>query len=556
MQKRIRIIRFIFLLGCLTLISRLYYWQIIRHNDLRAIGDYQYAAVGRQISSRGLIHSKDGYPLVQNKEIYTLIADPQQLEMTERDLQIALRKIIGQDFFIKPYSRGSRWAVLALRLDQNVKMAIESLKIKGLSFETVQSRYYPEASMSAHLLGFVGNDDGGQLKGYYGIEGYYDRELRGRSVAYVYQRDAVFRPIDTNNNPPISLEGRSLITSIDRLLQYQLDKRLADGVAEYQAKSGFGLILDPRDGSVLAMSAWPTYEPSRYWIYNPELYRNPLVSQTYEPGSIFKVLVMASALNEGIITPDSICDKCSGPRNIDGYSIKTWNEKYYPNTTAGDILVHSDNVGMVFISEKLGIKTFLNYYRLMGFEQNTGIDLEGEITPPVRLANEWKAIDLATASFGQGIAVSPIQITSAVNAIASGGIIYQPYVVKEAVENGKHLVLNQPNGHRIFLPKTTTELTRLMVNSVELGEAKWAKPKGYSIAGKTGTAQIPIAGHYDPEKTVASFIGFAPADRPRFTMLISLIEPKISTWGSETAAPLWFKVAADIFRLWGIPPDS
>lgn len=397
MQRRLKLVFLVYLLGNLVLITRFFYWQVVRQDDLRAMGESQYIGTIQQLTNRGVVYTKDGYPLVQNIDRYILVVDPQRLKKTTLELQTLLRPILGSEFTVEPFDFNSHWVSLAVRLSQEEKEAINGLKIDGLSFELVQSRYYPEASMSAHLVGFVGQDSKGQSKGYYGLEGYYDRELKSRNVAYNYLKDAVFRPIGFETKPNIASPGRSLITTIDRPLQFQLEKRLAEGINKYQAKSGFGVIINPLDGSVLALAAWPNYDPGKYWEYVPELYRNPVISSAFEPESIFKVLVMASALDEAVITDESICDLCQGPRVINDYLIKTWNDKYYPDSTMMDIIVHSDNVGMVYVAEKLGIKKFLSRYFLMGFNRETGIDLEGEATPPVRPENDWGAIDLATA---------------------------------------------------------------------------------------------------------------------------------------------------------------
>jgi cell division protein FtsI/penicillin-binding protein 2 len=209
---------------------------------------------------------------------------------------------------------------------------------------------------------------------------------------------------------------------------------------------------------------------------------------------------------------------------------------------------------MVYVGEKLGLSRFYDYLKRFGLGEKTGIDLQGEVVPPLRERKNWYEVDLATATFGQGIAVTPIQMLSAVSAIANGGKLYQPQVVSKIFEEGRTIMIEPIKRGNPISPATAKAVTGMMVEAVEKGEAKWARPKGYQIAGKTGTAQIPIAGHYDPEKTIASFVGFAPVDKPRFVMLVSLSEPKTSPWGSETAAPLWFEIAKEIFRLWGIQP--
>jgi len=350
------------------------------------------------------------------------------------------------------------------------------------------------------------------------------------------------------------IPGRSLVLNLDRPLQFLAEKRLQEGIKKYSASSGLVVIMDPKTGGILSMASFPTYDQSAYYLYDSELYRNPVISSSFEPGSIFKVFVMAAGIDSGKIKVDDICDACGGPKKIGEYTIKTWNEKYYPNSSMTDVIIHSDNVGMVYAGQKLGFEKLYDYLKNFGFGQRTGIDLQGEITPELRNRNDWREIDLATASFGQGIAATPIQILAAVSAIANKGELYQPQVVNKIFEDPHVVEIKPIKKGRPISAKTAGIITEMMIQAVEKGEAKWARPQGWRIAGKTGTAQIPIAGHYDPEKTVASFIGFAPADNPDFVMLVALREPKTSPWGSETAAPLWFEIAKDIFKLWRIPP--
>lgn len=411
--------------------------------------------------------------------------------------------------------------------------------------------------MSAHLLGFVGEDEQGKQRGYFGLEGYYDNELKGKAGSTYFEQDALGRPI------PLSKEleekpfpGRSLFLNLDRSLQFIIEESLKKGLVKYQALSGLVLVMNPKNGAILGMASFPDYDPGNYYNFDSELFRNPAISSAFEPGSIFKVLVMAAGIDSGAIGAEEICTRCSGPRTIADYTIKTWNEKYYPDSSMTDVIVHSDNVGMVYVSEKLGRKRFYNYLEKFGFGEKTGIDLQGEIIPPLKKESDWLTIDLATASFGQGIAVTPIQVLTAISTIANKGWLYQPQVVKKIMEEHESLTIKPIRKSQVISEATAQAVTQMMVEAVEKGEAKWAKPSGYQIAGKTGTAQIPIAGHYDPEKTIASFVGFAPAQDPKFVMLVILREPKTSPWGSETAAPLWFEIAKEIFRLWKIPPKT
>lgn len=555
MEQRLRFVLSFFLACFLLVFGKLFYWQIVEGKQLSALALQQYYSKREIPAQRGKIYASDSYPLVINQNSYLLYMNPRQIDVSITELRektediILLPEVDIENLRKKPVV----WYPLAKNLDEETKKLVESLNIRGLGFEEGEKRFYPEASMSAHLLGFVGEDSEGKRKGYFGIEGFYDHELRGKPGFRYFEQDALGRPIPlAEETEEKTLPGRNMSLNIDRKIQFLAEKHLKDGIEKYGAVSGSVLIMDPESGAVLAMASFPSYDPASYYSFNQDLFKNPVISSAFEPGSVFKVLVMAIGLDSGKINKDEICTKCSEPRKIYDYTIKTWNDKYYPNSTMTDIIVHSDNVGMVYVSEKIGLDKFLEYLKKFGFSEATGVDLQGEMTPVFREKKNWTQIDLATASFGQGIALTPIQILNAVNAVANGGKLYKPQIVKKIFEEEKSIVIEPVLKGRPISEKTASKVKEMMIEAVENGEAKWAKPKGYQIAGKTGTAQIPIKGHYDPEKTIASFIGFAPADNPKFSMLVTLTEPQTSPWGSETAAPLWFDIAGDIFRVWGI----
>lgn len=515
---------------------------------------------------RGKILASDGFSLVDNKKTYKMFADIKLFDENIEEIAEKISDKLASDSAKTEYTKslvqkmtipGVSWAYLAKKIEGDWMTEIKSLKIRGIDFEETSSRYYPESSMLAHLLGFVGSNKDGLDVGYYGLEGYYNLELTGRPGALGEERDAYGAPIlvgDTNSKPAV--EGRTLVTTVDRGIQFLVEQKLKQGVEKYGAVSGTVTIMDPKTGAIIAMASHPKYDPENYSQFGGEFYSNPVISVSYEPGSTFKVLVMAAAINENIIDGNVVCDRCAGPRKIGEYTIKTWDDKYPPNPTMDDVIRQSNNVGMVFVGEKLGKKRMLDYLDMFGFGKLTGIDLQDESTPSLRAQNQWSEIDLATVSFGQGIAVTPIQMVRAVGAIANKGKLMRPYVVAEFIDERGKMLTKPESGRLILSEEAAKEITEMMVSAVDYGEAKWAKPFGYHIAGKTGTAQIPVAGHYDEKRTIASFVGFAPADEAKFVMLVTLNEPKTSSWGSETAAPLWFSISKDVINHFGIPPDK
>jgi len=561
---RINFLFIFFILIGVLVAGRLFYWQVLSSGDLAAIAENQHWISFEIPAKRGEILASDGSPLVSNEETYLLFASLPDIKENHNQLAAKLAPLLEpedtatMEGLLKKRLDSSNlvWIPLKHKISRSEKTEIENLKIDGLGFEEEQKRSYPEGSSSAHLLGFVGNDINGNEKGYFGLEGFYDLELKGRAGILRREKDASGKPILVGEvKEEKEHQGRTLVTTIDRTVQFIIGEKLKEGINRYGAVNGSILVMEPKTGAILGMTSWPNYNPANFSLYDKSLYPNPAVALSYEPGSTFKVLIMSAALNEKVVKPETICDKCSGPRNIADYTIKTWNEKYFPNSTMTEVIQHSDNVGMVFVGEKLGIEKMYEYLTRFGLGKPTGIDLQDEASPQLRPKKEWGLIDLATASFGQGIAITPLQMIRAVAVIANGGKLVKPYVVKEVIsdEEGK-TEISPKLEDGILKSATTMMITEMMVNAVDNGEAKWAKPKGYRIAGKTGTAQIPVAGHYDQEKTIASFVGFAPADDPKFVMLVTLREPTSSPWGSETAAPLWFDVAKELFNYYGIQP--
>jgi len=556
MEQRLKLVALFFLIAFFFVGSKLFYWQVLQKKNLSALATRQHYARQEVTAARGKIFSKDDFPLALNRKAFLLYVNPQQIKLSSAGLKSKLKAFVKEGEEIKDFPPNVAWFPLLKDLNEETKKAIENLQITGLGFEESEKRFYPEASMSAQLLGFVGEDDKGQPKGYFGLEGYYDNELKGKAGQRLFEQDALGRPLPLAEEwEERSIAGRNLFLNLDRPLQFIVESYLKKGIEKYGASSGWVAVMDPQNGAVLAMAAYPSYDPSQYSRFEPDLFRNPLISSAFEPGSIFKVLVMAAAIDARVVKADDICPSCDGPRRIGDYTIKTWNDKYFPDSSMEEIIVHSDNVGMVYVGEKLGLNRFYDYLKKFGLGEKTNIDLQGEVVPSLREKKDWYDLDLAAATFGQGIAVTPIQMLEAVSVIANGGKLYQPQVVKKIFEDSRTITIEPIKRGNSISASTAKIITQMMVEAVEKGEAKWAQPKGYQIAGKTGTAQIPIAGHYDPEKTIASFIGFAPVNNPKFAMLVSLREPKTSPWGSETAAPLWFEIAKEIFRLWGIAPD-
>lgn len=521
------------------------------------MADSQYSQTLSLPAKRGEIFSSDGFPLVTNRQAYLLFAETKKINDSLFNQKLAkILKVpeasisakILPDFF---------WVALAHKVPKLQAEEIKKLNLAGVGLSPETQRFYPEASTAAHLLGFLGSDQNGKDTGYFGLEGYYDRELAGREGILKQEKDVWGRPILLGKQTEEkAVDGRSFNLHLDRNLQYLVENKLKSAMEKYGARIGNVIVMDPKTGGISAMATVPNFDPGNFGQFTGDVFKNPVVSDSYEPGSTFKVMVMASAVDAGVIKAGDIYDD-SGPVKIGEYYIRTWNDKYRGQETATQIIEHSSNTGMVWVGKKLGKDRLVDYLAKFGFAQKTGIDLEGEADANLRPKADWGEIDLATASFGQGIAVTPIQMLAAVNVIANGGKLVRPAVVSSVIDsNGKKITIEPKVIHRVIKPETAEIIKEMMVSAVENGEAKWAKAKGYRIAGKTGTAQIPVAGHYDKDKTIASFVGFAPADNPKFVMLVLLTETQSSPWAAETAAPLFFEIAKELFNYYGIVPNQ
>lgn len=563
---RLKITAVFFILLFLSVSTRLFYWQVVKGKELSEEASYQYKGSKKTTASRGNIYANDGTWLAVMRTNWLLFAEIPKINKPSKEIANLLAPIFVEDNFesrdeykaalLNEVDRiqslldrkNTAWIPLKKRLSTDTKEKIESLGIVGLGFDPEENRYYPEGSSSAQLLGFVGKNNDGDDTGYFGLEGYYDISLTGKSGYIQREKDLKGAPLISEGLYEVnSISGSDLYTYIDKRIQTSVEEKLKEAQEKYGAKEGSVIIMDPKTGGIMAMASYPSYDPAKYFDYDGILYKNPAISDTFEPGSVFKVIVMASGLDAGVVEPDTKCDICDKPLKVDKYYIETWDRKYHPDTTMTDVIVHSDNVGMSFVAQRLGEDKMYDYLTKFGIGKETGIDLQGESSVPLRKKGTWNIVDLMTSSFGQGVATTPIQIVRAVGAIANNGYLVKPKVVKSEGNIDKVQVISK---------EAAEKMTAIMIESSKHGESQWTNLKGFSIAGKTGTAQIPIAGHYDAEKTIASFVGFAPANDPKFVMIVTLKEPQSSPWASETAAPLWYSIAKDLFQVFGIQPEN
>ncbi|NPV09320.1 MAG: penicillin-binding protein 2 [Anaerolineae bacterium] len=538
----------------LVLTGQLVRWQLLQGRVLaeRATGEYmRYETIDPR---RGTIYSADGRILATDVYTYSLTAAPHMI----RDPYLLADRLfplvgLSRDALASRLDGDGVWQPLADGIALSVADEIAKWKEPGLFLEPHLSRAYPDASLVEPLLGFVNR----ARDGYYGVEGYYDALLRGQPGARLGDFDGFGQEAPFGRRvmePPA--DGADLYLTVDSRVQYVLWRELRDALGRYQAASGTIIAMDPRTGAILGAVSLPAYDPTAYESADVKLYEDPAISHEWEPGSVFKVITMAAGLDSGLITPDTVFED-TGSFEIAGVTIKNWDREAHGPVTMTEVLGLSLNTGASYVSTLLGPDRFYAYLAAFGFGERLGVDLQAEARGSTKRPGDgrWYEADLATNSFGQGIAVTPLQMLSAVAAIANDGLLMQPHVVGQTVTR-EGLRQAQPTPvRRVISSETARTLTEMMVAAVD-EETIGPRLEGFEVAGKTGTAQIPIPGGYHPSDIIASFVGFFPASDPQLCILVKIDRPQAGQWGSEVAAPVFSRVAGDLAVLLGIEPES
>jgi cell division protein FtsI/penicillin-binding protein 2 len=553
---RLRIITLMAVLSAVTLIlvGQLFRWQVLEHETFLALAEKEHQAQDVIRPHRGTIYDRNGFLLAADTFQYEVSASPTMISdpYTTADRLFPLLGMNRADV-LAALTSDQPWVPLAHEVSQSVGETILRWDITGIQVEPRPRRVYPGGTLAAHALGFVNDND----QGFYGVEGYYDTSLRGVAGLRQGERDpyGYSIPIGSGQYVPPS-QGKNLTLTIDRTAQYIVEKELADAVARYEAKSGSVVVVNPETGAILAMASWPTYDPNRFAETDAASFSDPAVSEQYEPGSVFKVVTMAAGLDAGAVTPEtSIYD--GGVIEVGGRSLYDWDRQPHGTVDMTAVLAKSLNVGAAQVAVMLGKERFYTYVRRFGFGRITEVDLgsEGPGTLKTPGDADWHESDLGTNSFGQGIAVTPLQMTMAVAAIANDGLLMKPYIVQQIQENDRTLWVQPTVVRRAVLPQTARTLTDMLAVAVQQ-ETELAQVPGYRVAGKTGTAQIPVPGGYDPTLTVASFAGYLPADDPAFVILVVINKPRTSPWGNQVAAPVFANIAKQLVVLFDVPPDN
>ena len=552
-SARLRVLFALFAVATLLLSLRVGYWQTIGRSALLEGATDQLRSDLVVEAQRGVIRDRNGAILATTVDLRSLYAIPKRIA-DHADAAAKLSPVLATPAATirAALDSGAEWLYLKRRLPEPVARAVEALAITGLGFEPEPKRLYPNDALAANLLGFVNDDGAGQ----YGIEGAYDRLLRGIPGRLVVERDPKDRELALGLRTAVPpRNGADVFLTIDLVVQTAIERELRRAIEREKATSGSILVVDPRDGAILGLASWPTFDPARVGAADPEALRNRAVSWSFEPGSTMKAVTIAAGIDKHVVTPTTTYDD-KGYAIIGGRRLNNAQGRAYGTTTVTQILERSANAGAVFVASKLGQDPLYQYLRAFGFGSPTGIDLAAEASGAVRPLAEWYPVDVGTIAFGQGIAVTPLQLAMAYATIANGGTLYRPYVVAATRDaDGEHrtapVAVRSP-----ITPDTAETLRTMLVSTVDRGIAHGASLTGYSVAGKTGTAQIPSDdGRYVDDAYISSFAGFAPASDPRFAVVIVLERPQSKLLGTLTTMSAFHDLALDVLRNARVQPD-
>lgn len=563
--KRLRQVAAVFLLLAAWIIARLFMLQIVQreHYSLFALNTHE---ISRAIHPhRGEIFFQDSrgkkeYPAAVNREYYLLYAVPREIPAgLAATTSARLAEILGIADSEKRVALAGKladsrsvYAVVARKVPEEISAQIKNERLAGIYAVAEEYRYYPEERLAGPALGFTSLDEHGTLVGKYGLEGYWDKRLLGSGGFQSGERGALGGWIALAGRKIIpAQDGPSALLTLDRTLEFKACQRLAEGLAEYQAKSGSLVLMSPKTGAILAMCSVPDFDPNNYsQIKDLAAFNNTAIFTPYEPGSVFKSFTMAAGLDAGIVSPlTTYTDPCE--RLINGHRVRNAERKCYGAQTMTQVLEKSINTGVVWVQEQLGNERFRQYLEKFGFGEKTGIELNTEAPGDISSLRKKGQIFGANGSFGQGLTATPLQLAAAYAAIASGGKWYQPYIVEEwRYPNGKQEHTKPKISASVISERSAKLLTGMLISVVE-NHYHAARIPGYYVAGKTGTAQISESGGYSATRTNHTFAGFAPADDPQFVLVVKYEEPQ-RQWAEQTALPVFrdiMKFALDYYEV-------
>lgn len=562
---RLRLVGAVFFLWALVIGVRLFDLQVLRFNYFSSLAAKAQATVRPLLPERGVIYVREGgqrHPVVSNRDYYLVYADPRKVVDPGRTVDTLARILaLGQDEWpliaAKLARRNDPYEPLRHKVTLEQVQQIRAAALPGISDAPQPYRNYPERAFSGQVLGFVGFADDGQI-GRYGLEGYFERELAGVAGSLRAVADAFGRPLAIGERVQTApRHGEGLVLTIDRAVQLQACEIMAQGVATYEAVGGTVIVADPVSGAVLAMCSVPNFDPEHYReVEEAAHFNNPAIFLSYEPGSVFKPITMAAALDRGLVRPEDTYEDTGEIKLASGGRIRNSDLKAHGTQTMVQVLEKSLNTGAVHVERKLGKERFRQYVRDFGFGVKTGITLDTEVAGDVSTLDRRGEIYAMTASFGQGITVTPLQLIAAFGALANGGTLMQPYVVAERVQPDGTVVPTAPKSVRqVITPRTSSIISGMLVQAVEGVYDHKAKLPGFYLAGKTGTAQIASPdGGYGSE-VHHTFVGYFPASQPRFVILALLERPTKVKHAADSTTVIVRQVAEFLVRYYQIPPQ-
>lgn len=561
----------IFLLLCgvflfvLLIFMRLFNLQIMNHNYYRTVALDQHGSQQEIIPRRGEIYltSVKGEPLlaatnISKNLVFAVPKEVEDVQATAAKLAALIGMRAGE--VVEKINGGSQnYVLIQKQLTDEISQQIKDLSLTGIYLEPETVRFYPEQDLASHVLGFLGFR-GSSRVGQYGIEGRFEKNLAGDQGIIGIETDKAGRWITFASRSLIpATDGDDIYLTIDPAIQFKAQEVLNKTVADHFASSGSAVVLNPKTGAVMALAVSPGFNPNEYnKVEDISVFSNKVLFADYEPGSIFKPLTMAAALNEGKVTPETTYDDLGVIEFPEDLRIRNSDGEAHGMVNMTQVLEQSINTGIVFVEQQLGHEAFKKYVNNFGFGKLTGLKLPGEVLGNLDNLNKKGDIFFATSSFGQGITATPIQIVAAFSSIANGGIMMKPYVVSKIVHGDETEEQFYPEQlSQTVSDKTAATVAAMMVNVVENGHGKRAAVPGYYIAGKTGTAQVAYKDKtgYDPTKNIGSFVGFGPVDNPAFVMLVRIDHPKDVKFAEVTAAPAFGEIAQFILNYIQIPPS-
>ena len=551
-----------------AIIFRLFFLQITKHSYYKAQADNQQQRFQLIYPARGEIFMRDRntedsgsflFPVAINKDFWNISIVPKEVQEKEETVKM-LSSLLGineETLRERINKENDPYEPLKSKVETALVEKVKALNIRGIIFEKEGGRYYPNNELICHLIGFLGMD--GDIRiGRYGVEGYYEKELMGKIGRVEAKKDSFGQIISVGGSViEESEDGADLILTIDPNVSSFIEEKLAATIKKLDATKGTIIVMEVKTGAIRAMSSWPGFDPNKYnEVRDNSLFLNSAITETFEPGSIFKPITMSSALDAGVITPNTTYED-KGYAEVSGVIIKNALDRAEGVQTMTEVIEKSLNSGAIFAQQKLGKDGFKKYVERFGFGEKTGIDLGGEEKGNVSNLKKKNDVDYATMAFGQGIAVTPIQLVAAIGAIANDGVLLRPYILERIkYKNGEEKITKTKKIRRVISSDAASRMTAMMVSAVKNGYSKKAGVEGYSIAGKTGTAQIPdpIKGDYS-EETIHTFVEFFPAFNPRFVILIKVDKPKGINFSSDSITPLAKELAEYILNYYEIPPN-